>query len=79
MPSMQKAWEGNKMASSSYCYRLVAKYSEALDESKRYMKKNLAEMDLENADIMKDMEDVVKKMMDLCDTLKTSINSYYFE
>ena len=67
------------MASSSYCYRLVAKYSETLDDCKRYMKKNLAEMDLENADIMKDMEDVVKKMADLCDLLKESINSYYFE
>ena len=67
------------MASSSYCYRLVAKYSETLDECKRYMKKNLAEMDLENADIMKDMEDAVNKMTGLCDTLKSSINSYYFE
>lgn len=67
------------MASSGYCYKLVGKYADELDNLKGKMQKNLGEMDLDNASVQTEMTDLVKDMTDLCDSLKTTIHSYSFE
>lgn len=67
------------MATSSYCYRLVGKYETELQRIKEALNKNRGDMDLENADIETDFDDVVKKMTDYCDSLKSTISSYSFE
>ena len=67
------------MATSSYCYRLVGKYETELQRIKEALNKNRGDMDLENASIEKDFDEVVKKMTDYCDNLKAIISSYSFE
>ena len=67
------------MASSSYCYRLVEKYCQVLDEYKESMKQDLANMNWENASSIKEMESTVDEIAKLCDSLKSTINSYHFE
>ena len=64
---------------SYYCYMAVSSYKDKLDLLKAEMWKNYQEMDLSNASIQSDIEDVVNEMMAYCDTLKTSISGYYFE
>ena len=67
------------MATSSYCYRLVGKYEAEIERLKEAMKKNRREMDLDNAMIEADFDEVVKKMTNYCDSLKETISSYTFE
>lgn len=67
------------MASSSYCKKLVEKYTDELETLKKKMNKNLTDMDLKNASVQTDMEKAVKEMTALCDTLKRKINNYTFE
>lgn len=64
---------------SYYCYMAVSSYITRLDDLKAKMLKNYQQMDLSNAVIQSDIEDVVNEMMTYCDTLKTSISGYYFE
>lgn len=65
--------------SSYYCYRTVIEYKEMLDEYKAKMWKNYQDMDLRNASIQADIEEVVGEMMAYCDSLKSAISGYYFE
>lgn len=67
------------MATSSYCYHLVGKYETELQRIKEALNKNRGDMDLDNANIGTDFDDVVKKMTDYCDSLKATISSYSFE
>jgi len=67
------------MASSSYCYQLAAKYKQTLDAYKESLEKDLEAMTLENASAKTDMENAVSEITKLCDLLKSSIDSYYFE
>ena len=43
------------------------------------MNKNRGDMDLDNASIEQEFDEVVKKMTDYCDNLKAIISSYSFE
>lgn len=67
------------MASSSYCYRLVGKYIDEMDRSKKQMEKNFQDMDVKNASIQADMYEVVQDMEQYCDELRRTIANYNFE
>ena len=67
------------MASSSYCYRLVNKYCQVLEEYKESMKQDLTNMNWENTSAIQEMESTVDEIAKLCDSLKSTINSYHFE
>lgn len=67
------------LASSGYCYRLVDNYVEEIESLKKDMTKNFAQMDLQNASVQVEMQEVLDKMTQKCDQLKYSLRSYYFE
>lgn len=67
------------LASSGYCYRLVDNYVEEIESLKKDMTKNFAQMDLQNASVQVEMQEVLDSMTQKCDQLKSSLRSYYFE
>ncbi len=66
-------------ASKQYCERLVSNYLNEIESQKKMMEKNFKDMDLENASVRDDIEDLVNEMKCYCDQLKTAISDYKFE
>ena len=65
-------------ASSSYCRQAVNQYVARIDEFKADMWKNFYEMDLSNASIQAEIQEVDQEMSDYCETLKSEISSIHF-
>lgn len=66
-------------ASKEYCYSLMSNYKDKIDDKIYAINKNYSQMDLENADIQQEIADIATNMINICNQIKATIDSYYFE
>ncbi|MFI3201964.1 MAG: hypothetical protein R3Y54_10670 [Eubacteriales bacterium] len=58
---------------------IVSSYIDSVRQIKHVVKENFEEMDLENASLKQDIEEVIDEINNKCDTLISRINEYSFE
>lgn len=61
-----------------YAEGLASKYINDIERQKKLILKNFNDMDLENADIIEDFEEIIKSIINECDSLIAEIKSYSF-
>lgn len=61
-----------------YAEGLASKYIKDIERQKKLILKNFNDMDLENADIIEDFEEIIKSIVNECDSLIAEIKSYNF-
>ena len=57
----------------------MSRYKDKIDDKIYAINKNYSQMDLENADIQQEIADIATNMINICNQIKATIDSYYFE